>query len=230
MFPLALALAIGSALVGGYNTSKTAKKQDRIAAQGIRDQAEQQRKANARMNETLKTFEESDAGSIEDELSSRYSQAMLQKRGQALAGVNGVGDAGEEWADSGIASTLARSGLFGDLAAGIDAPIDQRQAEGIERTDLGSDLGVYGRNSNAIDYLTRLRSAGVQRNPWLDILSAGMSGFAGAAGSGFGGKSGATIAGSGGQTPQQFFNQNNAVSLPGNYRNAKATPGSIFGI
>lgn len=190
---IAVGAAVAAAAVSAYNTKKTAKKQDKATAEGIRRQAEQQRQANSRLNQTLNTFEQSNSGDIRDSLMDRYGNQLRMKQQQALAGVNTSGatsDAARELIKRGSGETMSRAGNFGDLFARIDAPTDQRINEGMERTDLGSDLGVFTRNSAAEDYLTRLRLASVRRSPWLDMLSAGLSGYAsgagGAAGAGAG--------------------------------------------
>lgn len=177
---VAVAAAVASVAVSAYNSKKTAKKQDKITAEGIRKQAEEQRLANARLNQTLNQFEGSNSSDIRESLMDRYSNQMRLKQQQALAGVNTAGetsDAARELIKRGSGAVTSRAGAFGDLFARMDAPVDQRIKEGMERTDLGSDLGVYARNSAADDYLMRLRLASVQRSPWLDMLSSGLSGY-----------------------------------------------------
>jgi len=224
---VAVGVAVASAAVSAYNTSKTAKKQDRAAAEGISKQAEQQRLANARLNETLQFFEKSNSGDIREQLSDRYAKAVKLKQNQALAGLDTAGDSSEAYKDrakSGSADTLARAGGFGDLFARIDAPGDQRVQEGYQRGDLGSDLGVFARNSSAIDYLTRLKAGGISRSPWLDIAAAGLSG----AGKGIASKgtTGSVPAGTGAAS---VYNQNAGALLPGqdafNYDPYRGTAG-----
>ena len=208
---VAVGVAVASAAVSAYSASQTAKKQDKAAAAGISKQAEEQRRANARLNETLQFFEKSGSKDIREQLSSQYSQATKLKQNQALAGLDAGGeesDAFKARAKAGSAETIARAGGFGDLFARIDAPVDQRLKEGYERGDLGSDLSVYGRNSSAIDYLTRMNVNGVQPNPWLGIAAAGLSGYA----TGAAGKGKSVPAGTGAAS---VYNQNAGALMPG---------------
>ncbi len=226
-------LALGSAAASGINTSRTARRQDAATAEGIRRQAAEQRKATARLNESLAFFEKSSPDDIRENLSSRFRKQLRLKQQQALAGLDTAGgssDAFKASAKSGGTEVLGRADVLQDLFSRIDAPTEQRTLEGFERGDLGSDLSVFSRNSAAEDYLTRLRVSGIRRNPLLDMLAAGLSGAStGTAGKFSVGKAGPTIAGSGGQSPQTFFNDLSAFNTIFNRRPVKGTPGRIFG-
>jgi hypothetical protein len=203
-------MAVGSAVVSQVNTRRTAKRQDAATAEGIRKQAEEQRKANARLNESLEFFEESESGDIRDSLSRRYTDQLRLKQQRALAGLNQAGDESEAFegrAKQRSSDVLGRADVLQDLFSRIDAPGDQRLQEGFERGDLGSDLSVFNRNSAAEDFLTRLRVGGIQRSGGLDILSAGLSG----ASSGMGG---GTIAGSGTIQAPAAINATSGAMLP----------------
>lgn len=214
-----IALALASAGASAYNTAKTANKQDKILAQGIREQGELQQQANRRLNDTINYFEGSTPDEIKAQITSQMGRQLQLKRAQALAALQqpgGASEASQEAAQKAglsaqdYAKTLA--GLFGR----IDAPVEQRRNEGFQRIDLGDDLSVTGRNSRALDYLTRLKASGVRRNPWLDILSAGLSGAStGVALGGGGGIAGSGTVGGSQLTPQQFYSASSAASLPG---------------
>lgn len=207
-----VALILGAMAVQQINTRRTAKKQDKATAVGIQRQAEEQRKANARLNETLKFFEESESGDIRESLSRRYTDQLRLKQAQGLSGFDTGGDSSDAFKGRVAKRTgevVDQADVLQGLFSRIDAPGDQRLQEGFERGDLGSDLSVFNRNSAAEDFLTRLRVAGIQRSPWMDMLAAGMSGAAGgmAGGAPFNpALTGATIAGSGSKSPQTFFN------------------------
>jgi hypothetical protein len=228
-----IALAVGGALVNRINTTRTARKQDSATAEGIRRQAEEQRKANAKINETLNFFQESEAGDIRDRLSQRYTDQLRLKQAQGLAGFDTAGDSSDAFKGRSAqrqSDVVGRADVLQDLFSRIDAADDQRLLEGFERGDLGSDLSINARNSAAENYLTQLRLASIQRSPWLDILAAGLSGAAsGTASGGAFGRGGvpATIAGSGGQTPQTFFSASSAARLP---RQVGTPTGRVFNI
>lgn len=180
VIPIVLALA--GAGVSAYNTQKTAKKQDQAAAEGIRRQSEIQREANKRLNESLLFFEKSDPESIKADLSGGFTKQLRLKQALALAGLEQEGASSQD-AEKAAAQAGGTAVDYGDFLEGvfsrIDAPGEQRRQEGVERTDLGSDLSVHERNSRAQDYLTRLDIQSITRNPWLDILAAGLGGASG---------------------------------------------------
>ena len=232
----AVILAIAGAAASQINTRRTAKKQDRATAEGIRRQSEEQRLANARLNETLQFFEESEAGDIRESLSKRYTDQLRLKQAQGLAGFDTAGDSSDAFkgrAAKRSGEVVGRADVLQDLFSTIDASGDQRLQEGFERGDLGSDLSVFGRNSAAEDFLTRLRVNSIQRSPILDMVAAGLSGassgVAGGGGFNFPATAGATIAGSGGQSPQTFFNATSASRLPGRVGTPTGKLFNIFG-
>jgi hypothetical protein len=236
VWPLVVA-AIAAAVIQQYNQAKTAKRQDKAAAASIRTQAETQREANKRMNEQLDTLQDSTPA---DEKATRSSQIRTQlKRNQsmALAGLNptGGGEAVTNMVDSAGRQAVDYGGFINESLSGIDAPLLQRQGEAFDRADVEGDLNRLRRNSAQEGNLLRLRQAGIRDNPWLSLLSTGLSAYAGSGG--FGG--GKTMAGSGTgavvpgsiQSPQTFFNVNSGASLPGltNQTFRKPIVGSIFG-
>jgi hypothetical protein len=201
-----------------YNTNQTAKKQDRNAARGIAEQAKLQREANARMNKQLDTLETS---TPEEEYSSRSGQIRDQlRRKQALAlgsiQNTGGGDAVTARADAGKGTAVDYGDMINEALSGMDAPMLQRQGERFMFADTANSLNTLGRHSAQQDYLTRLRGAGIRRNPWLDMLSQAGSAYAGSAAGGFG--SGKTMAGSAvpgsTQLPSTFYSSSGAA-LPG---------------
>lgn len=215
----AVGAAVASAAVSGYNQYKTAKKQDKYAAQGIAKQGEIQRKANAKTNEQLDVLEGSNA---DDEYGTRYGQIQdqLRKKAQfALAGIQntGGGDAVTSMAEAGRGKAVDYGDFINQAVSGIDAPTLQRQGERFMYGDTESALNSLRRDSAQQDYLTRLRIQGVKPNPLLSMLSTGLSAYAGAAGGG------GTMAGSGGSNaavsgstmmPRSFYTQS-GNALPG---------------
>jgi len=86
-------------------------------------------------------------------------------------------------------------------------------------------LSVFRRNSAAEDYLTRLRVAGIRRSPFLDLISAGLSGAATGSAGGFFGNAEAI------QAPASLHATSGAT-LPGLFNqpaNRRPIIGSIFG-
>ena len=222
-----IALAVAGAGVSAYNTQKTAKKQDRTAAEGIRKQGEIQREANKRLNESLMFFEKSGPDDIREDYSAGFQKQMRLKQALALAGLEQEG-AGSRDADK-MAQQAGGTALdYGDFLEGvfsrIDAPGEQRRREGEERTDLGSDLSVHGRQSRGEDYLTRLKVQSIMRNPWLDILAAGLSGAGGGMAAG-----GSMAAGAATTAPMVMGNAGPNYGIP-TTAGLGGTPSSLYGM
>jgi len=229
---VAVGVAVASAAVSQYNTAKTAKRQDRNAAAGIAEQSRLQREANARTDQQIDDLAQSGP---EDEFRTRSGQIRDQQRrkqGMALAGITntGGGDAVTQMAEAAGGQAVGYGDDINEWLSGMAAPGLQRQGEAFQRADVESSLNSLRRDSAQQDYLTKLKASGIRRNPWLDMLSTGLSAYSGA--KGFGG--GSTMAGAGGQanlggmSPQQFYG---ATPQPGTMFGAGYTgPKSIYGI
>lgn len=210
--PLAIMAAAQAAK--SYNTYKTAKKQDKILARGISQQADLERQNAARAQQELAKIE-AGMGEGESGFQQRYNKQLQLKQAEAMAGLMGergdISEAGEEKQAASAAGAGDYGGLFSSLFAGLDAPAEKRLQEGISRLGMGTEFQTTRREAAAADYLARLKAAGVRRNPWIDLAAGIGQGVAGGMMMGGAPTGPATIAGSGGQTPQQFFA---APSLP----------------
>lgn len=217
---VAVGVAVASAAVQQYNQHQTAKKADKIAAQGIAEQAKLQREANTKLNDQLDVLETS---TPEEEYQSRSGQIRDQLRRKQAIGLAGIqntggGDAVTTMAEAGRGKAVDYGDFINAAVSGMDAPKLQRQGENFMFADTNSALNIVRRNSAQEDFMTRLRMNGVRQNPWLSMLSAGLSAYAGGAAGGFGG--GKTMAGSGTavpgstQLPSTFYTQS-ANALPG---------------
>lgn len=197
---LALAAAAAAAGVNYYNTQRAAKKADTALAQGIREKSAAQRRADARIGDLLTETEASRSGDAAAQTLEGFQTALRGTEGQARAGQALQGLSSEY-----DAATQAAQGKATDYVQGlartlsqIDAPGLQRQREGFGVGNLRTNLDVIGREAQGIDFLANLKAQGVRRNPYLDLLSAGLSAYAGGAG-------GATGAVAGGTTASQGF-------------------------
>ena len=162
----AIIAAVAAAAVSGYNQYNTARKQDRIAAQGIAEQAKLQREANTRLNKQLDELETS---TPDDEYASRSSQIRNQLRRKQAIGLAGIqntggGDAVTTMAEAGRGKAVDYGDFINEAVSGIDAPALQRQGERFMFADTESGLNFLRRNSAQQDAMTRLRMAGVREN------------------------------------------------------------------
>ena len=231
VWPVVIA-AIASAVIQQYNQARTARRQDKAAAESIRTQAEFQRESNKRMDEQLDTLQES---TPEDEKATRGSQIRKQlKRNQAmaLAGLNptGGGDAVTSMVESAGGTAVDYGDFINESLSGIDAPLLQRQGEAFSRADVEGHLNRLRRNSAQESNILRLRQAGIRDNPWLSLLSTGLSAYGVAGAPGLGGKTMTPVPGSI-LPPSTFYNATSGASLPGmvNQTFRKPIVGSIFG-
>lgn len=183
--PIVLAAASTAATVA--NTRSTARKQDNIAAEGIRKQAKTQSDANARLNRTLQAAQESNPDDVQKKAQEQYMAAIRRQQGQATKGLkaSGIGSADySESAGKAANDSVDYASTIGNLMSRIDAGAAQRLNEQFSYGNLGMDLDVLNRNVGQDDFLTRLRLQGVRRNPWLDAGAAAASGYAGSYGGG----------------------------------------------
>jgi hypothetical protein len=213
-WPLIIA-AIASSAIQRRNQNKTAKRQDKAAAQSLRNQAEFQRKANARTDEQINNLEKSGP---EDEFRQRSGDIRKQlrlKQSMALAGLQqnaGASDAFNSGADTAGGTAVGYGDDINKWLSGIDAPGLQRQGEAFERADVENSLNTLRRNSAQEQNLLRLRQAGIRDNPLLSMLSTGLSAY-GAAGVGRGSGS---MAQSGGLGSQFIPPSTGSISAAGN--------------
>lgn len=213
----AVGAAVASAVVSQYNAAKTQKKRNQATMASLEEQARNQRKAAASVNENLDKLEQS---SSQDEYQGRASQIrnqLRQKQAMALAGIQNTG--GSEAVTEMAAAARPTAVGYGDdinrWISGIDAPMLQRQGEAWDRQNVENRLNVLRRNSAQEDALLRLKLAGIRENPWLSMLSQGLSAYSGAKGFGGGNTmSGQPLANLGGQTPQQFYAFPQSVGTP----------------
>ncbi len=185
----ALILAGAAAAASAYNTQQTAKKQDNAAAQGIRTQAENQRKATANVNKTVEQVAKSSAEPDRAQAREQFLTAIRQRSAQARQGLGatGLSSAYDQLAGSEAANAEQYAlGQAGNLAT-IEGATRQRQREGNAFGDLGMNLDAMSGDVRGDQFLTDLRVRGIRRNPWIDAASAAAGGIAGGYGGGGGG-------------------------------------------
>jgi hypothetical protein len=184
----ALGAAVVAAGVTYYNTEKTAERQDKSAAAGIRAQSQKQQSADARIAELVQKQSQSNSQDEQKGQMDAYLQTLQQ--GQQANGINqGVGGFSQQYRDD---AATAEAGLqeFGTQRAGllsrIEAPRLQRQNEGILFNDAATDIGMIGRDSRGQAFIDQLKLNAIKRDPWLDAFSSIAGGYA-SAGAGAGG-------------------------------------------
>lgn len=179
--------ALASAALGAYNTRQTAKKQDRQAAAAIRNQQAIQDRSNAAISSTVDQLERSRAAEVKENSGKRYLAALGRAGvgGQVTGALNGGGS--QAYRDA-MSAAAANEGSYAtnlaDLYASTDAPVDQRLGESFVIGDLGIDLGTQSSLARGQAGLDQLRYGNIRRNPWLDLTSQALAGFASGRGRG----------------------------------------------
>jgi hypothetical protein len=156
------------------------RRQDRTLAEGLRRQAELQRQAAGRTMEHIEGFGES--GPEQDEARSReaFMQALRAAQEPAEGGLPGVPGASPRYAEdvaAGRGQVMGEAGERAGRLATIDAPTHQRLREAAQLGRTGFDVGELGRQSQAQDFLARLRASGQQPNPWIQAAGSLMQGM-----------------------------------------------------
>lgn len=197
---LAIGLTLASTAASAYNTQRTAKKQDQSAAQAIRNQAEQQRKADARVAQELAKAEGSTSAGEKKMTLEQYVQQLARNQKATegslnMTGLEALPGAFKEGAEQAKGEVGDYASRTAELMSRIDAPAYQRQREQFGYGGLGVDIGLIRRNAAGQGFIDDLRMRAIRRNPWIDAFSAAAGG---AATAGFGGGGGS---GSSGASP-----------------------------
>lgn len=191
---VALAAAAAAAGISHQNTVNTANRADQIAAQGIRDQSTAQQKADVKVNETVDELAGSTAADERAQRLTDYATTLRTAKKNTEAGLD-ESQGGAQFAKDAAAAKDQLAAFGADRAgklATVDAAGLQRMGEGFSFGNLASDVGLVGRESQGIDFLTRLRAAGNRRNAGMDAAASFLGGLAssgigaGAAGTGAG--------------------------------------------
>lgn len=163
--------------VSHQQQQRVLKRQDEIAAQGIKQQAKKGQEAARQVGEQAQRIERSQADTATP--MQQFAEQLARTRPQTAAGLEGqFSSAYSEAAEEAKAGVSEYGQKFADLMARLDAPTRQRQAEGFEFGRLGTGLGSLGRDASAQDFLTRLRMQGVRPNPYAQMAAQIGQGYA----------------------------------------------------
>lgn len=177
----ALALAaMAAAAASAYNTNRTAKKADSIAAQGIRKQGENQRRVNQKLQETLKQTAESNSESERKAANDSYINQVQNKMAAGTAGLakQGVSQQFDEMAGQAKGQAADYAGTIAGLLSRIDAGAMQRQSEGNLMGDFQFNTGPDASAIQGDAFLNDMALRGVRRNPYIDFAASALNGYA----------------------------------------------------
>lgn len=190
----AIGLALAAAAAGGqyYNTQHTAARQDQAATNAILNQSKIQKQADSAVNDEVAKLQGSNSA---DEAQTRLDDYMGVLRANRARTENGLTpNVGSTAFQTDAATRATGADEFAAKTAGlmarIDAPQMQRQGEAFSYGNLGTDLGLIGRQSQGQNFIDQLKLNAIRRNAKIDLASGLMSAaggsMAGAAGSGGG--------------------------------------------
>lgn len=176
------------------NNRSQANKADKINSQALLKAGERQKRADSKVNELIDRTGKSNAVDEKAGLMGGYLQQLAQAQSGAKQGLAAPGATSSRYNQEATAAALgidASGQQYADLTARLDAPILQRQGEGIDRSRTGTDLTTIVREQEGEDAGTALRLRTIRDNPWLLALASAAS----AAGSSYSGAGGAPKAG-----------------------------------
>jgi len=212
-----LLMSAASAGVGAYGANQVAQKQDKIAAQGIRQQSVRQREADALVNNTIRQTQESNPEGDRESSMKQYLKQLQLTMGNANGPgqLGGVSDRYKEGTSGAAADIAGYGNKYADIFSRLDAPNLQRQREAISFGRLASDINPIAQASQSDQFLTNMRIQGVRPNPWLQILQGGLA----AGASGMSGSSALTKGGTGvlGGVKNGITNYNSVGYAPSNF-------------
>jgi len=187
LLPLVLeGLSAGASYI---NTRNTEHKQDAALAQQIRDQGQYQQQADSKVNQEVATLSKSSSAASKQKALDDYTNTLLTNKKKTNAGLTqDIGSAAFKADQAAAAKGVDQYGAQqAGLMSRIDAPTMQRTQEGYGYGNLGTDLGLIGRDAQGTNFIDSLKLRQIRRNPWLDLASQVAGGAAGAMGGGGGG-------------------------------------------
>lgn len=204
---VAVAIAVGTAVVGGYEQHQVAKKQDNQLAAQLRQQYATKQKAAQRTSQLIQNQAGQTDKPQETAAAKQYQTALSANQTQAQAPLATVGAVSDAYKKAGSDAALGISNYGtqrGNLTAAIDAPGQQRQDNRKNLDDYQLDLNNLNRGQQGQDFLSSLKLNSIRANPWIGLLTSAGRAYAGAklgsanSGSAF---SGANAGGSAGFDP-----------------------------
>lgn len=167
----------GAALVGAGNLvsalpgASAARRQNRILADGVRQQDRAGMESAATMSDFLSQLRASRANPAPERAA--FTGAMV-----GAPGVSALPTASKRFRNDAATATADARGYgntLADLFARIRAPNLQRQREGEVAMDAGNALRPIQMRAQDDEFLTNLRAGQVQANPWTQMLGQGLS-------------------------------------------------------
>jgi len=169
-----LVLSAASSGATAVNNNQALRRQDRQAAEGIRRQSRISQDANTRVNSQIDDVANATGAEQQEQSLDGFLNALRTSRDStegALSPVAGADPRFAERVSAGRADLVASGTERAGLLSRIDGPLRLRQTEGDNFRRTASDLGELRRQSNAEEFLTRLRVSEERPNEFVDALA-----------------------------------------------------------
>jgi len=168
--------------ISAYSQNQQMRRQDNIAAQGIRDQAALQSQAQTGVQKTIQKVGANNAANEAANKAATQAQYLDALRRAAPVQDNAVQSTPGSSARyaKGVVDAQAANKAFGANQAGLLARTDAPQLTQLQDQqtigDAATKLGLLNDTSNNQNNLTKLQVGAVQQNPWLSAASQLLSG------------------------------------------------------
>jgi hypothetical protein len=188
---VAIAVSVGTALVGAYEQRQVANRQDKQLAFQLKQQGESEQRANKRTQAFIQGQQQQTDQPQKTAAAKSYETALQQNKNMSEQGLATVGNVSDAYKKAGSDAALGIASFGkqrGDLTASIDAPGLQRQQNQRNIADFGIDVNRINKRQSGQDFLDQMKLNSIHANPWINALLAAGKGYAaGKAGSAGGG-------------------------------------------
>ena len=169
--------------VGGgtkaINQQVSLRRQDKTAAEGIREQGKLQEKANIKLNEQIADIASSTGEAERTEALEGFLNTLRESQDLTGAEADPLALGGQRFAErvgAGEAATRAAGTERAGRLSTIGAAGEQRRRETGRVAGTASALSEFERQSQAKDFITRLRVASKRPNPLVSALGTTLQG------------------------------------------------------
>ena len=182
-------LTVAGTAAQQYNANQIEERQNKQAQRDLQQQAARDREAEVLLNNTIGQVGASSPEQAKAAAMDQYLQSARRAQDTATSGFNQPGAVSDRYrteTEAAGAKVLSDAVTRGGQLAGIDAPMFQRQNEGVVFNRLGTDMGLLQHAIGSDAYLSKLRmQRASQGDPWLEALGSLAQGY-GEGGGGFG--------------------------------------------
>lgn len=178
---VAVAITVGSTLVGGYEQGQVSKKQDSTLAAQMQQQMATQKKVAGNTANLVAQEKASTAQPAQDAAQAAYTQELNANKAQASQPLQQQGNVSDAYkkdaqdAALGVAnSTSTRSGLMSSIAA------PQLQRQGLQKTfdNYNISNNQLNQQQSGQNSLDQLNLQAIHANPWASLLTGVGSAYA----------------------------------------------------